>query len=114
CAQQPELESRLRPQIAMLSKAAIGTMHSFCLRLLQEHHAHPAVMLPVNIHLLSQAQADLFLQEALEEVLTQEYAGEEAADFRLLLDAFSDMRQDKAVRNMILELYRSARNHPSP
>lgn len=114
CAQHPELESRLRPQIAMLSKAAIGTMHSFCLRLLQEHHAHPAVMLPVNIHLLSQAQADLFLQEALEEVLTQEYAGEEAADFRLLLDAFSDMRQDKAVRNMILELYRSARNHPSP
>ena len=114
CERYPEQEERFRTQVAMLPRAAIGTLHSFCLNLIREHHTHPAVGLPSSFHLITEEQSKLLLQEALDETLTEAYESPDKACFYRLLNAFSDMNDDEKVRSILKDLYTSARNDPDP
>lgn len=110
--ENPE-DSFLSLQIANMSAASIGTMHSFCLNVLKEYHEHPAVMLPKNLKILSEGKVRELLDEATDEVFTDLYS-EHDADFEMLLNTFASFQSDAEVKNQVKSVYKFSLNNESP
>lgn len=106
-------DSFLSLQIANMSSASIGTMHSFCLNVLKEYHEHPAVMLPKNLKILSEGKVSELLDEATDEVFTDLYSEHDAA-FELLLNTFASFQSDEEVKNQVKSVYKFSLNNESP
>ncbi len=101
----------LRRQAALLGRASISTLHSFCLGVCRRHF-HSLGLDPA-FEVLSQEEADLLRNEVLEEVLEELY---EAADpaFLELAEAYGGERDDRALRQAVLKLEAFSRSHPDP
>ncbi len=110
--QSPE-DTFLSVQLAALGNASIGTMHSFCLKVLKEYHEHPAVMLPKNVRILSEEKGKELLQEAADEVFTDEYALG-SLEFEQMLNVYASFRSDKEVREYAKSIYKFALNDEHP
>ncbi len=104
----------LRIQLANVGRASIGTMHSFCLKVIKEYHEHPAVSLPKSVRILPDEKSRELLDEAIGEVLEEEYANAENTEFFRMLDTFASFRNDDKVRSLIKELYKFALNNKEP
>lgn len=100
-------------QIANIGSAAIGTMHSFCLKVLKEYHEHSAVVLPKNLKILSDEKSTELLDEALDEVFTDLYLTSNA-EFERVLDTFASFENDKNVRKYVKNIYLFSLNNEEP
>ena len=108
-----ELEARSRAepenqwlaeQLALVDTAQICTLHSFCLRLLQEHF-HELGLDP-QLTVLAAEQARLLASETLDALLQRHYAGDEAlaeAVQQLIIE--HGRGWDQPVRQLVLRLY---------
>ena len=103
----------LQLQLANVSTASIGTMHSFCLKVLKEFHEHPSVMLPKSVKILNEEKGEQMLEDACREVFADEYA-EGSDSFCELLDTYASFRGDENVRNHVKRIYKFALNNESP
>lgn len=106
----------LRRQLAMLGRASITTLHSFCLEVIRRYYQ----LIPIDpgFRILNEHEAEMMRQELLEELLEEKY-GEVAEDgedtlFVRLADWFSGERSDDAVHSLIQRLHDFARSHPWP
>ncbi|MEK3837527.1 UvrD-helicase domain-containing protein [Paenibacillus sp. FSL R7-0128] len=106
----------LRRQLALLGRASITTLHSFCLEVIRRYYQ----MIPIDpgFRILNEHEAEMMRQELLEELLEEKY-GEVAEDgedtlFVQLADWFSGERSDDAVHSLIQRLHDFARSHPWP
>lgn len=106
-------DSFLSLQIANISSATIGTMHSFCLKVLKEYHEHPSVMLPKNVKVLSESKTRELLDEATEEIFTDLYSAHDS-DFELLLNTLASFKSDSEVREQVKSIYKFSLNDESP
>src|SRR5213594_1128449 len=75
---QPELENQealrhAEEQLALFETAHIGTLHSFCLRLVREHFYE--LELDPQLSVLADEEARLLADETLEAALQRHYAG---------------------------------------
>lgn len=111
---QRKPESRhLRRQLALLNKASITTLHSFCLEVIRRHFQ--TVGLDPGFRIASDTEAELLRQESLEELLEDCYAQTgEGSLFWQLADWFSGERNDNALFHLIQRLYDFSRSHPWP
>ncbi|SET65973.1 DNA helicase/exodeoxyribonuclease V, subunit A [Paenibacillus sp. NFR01] len=106
----------LRRQLALLGRASITTLHSFCLEVIRRYYQ----LIPIDpgFRILNEHEAEMMRQELLEELLEEKYAGldedEEDSDFVRLADWFSGERSDDAVHALIQRLHDFARSHPWP
>jgi ATP-dependent helicase/nuclease subunit A len=106
----------LRRQLALLGKASITTLHSFCLEVIRRYYQ----IIPIDpgFRILNEHEAEMMRQELLEELLEEKYGeiGEDGADsvFVQLADWFSGERSDDAVHSLIQRLHDYARSHPWP
>ena len=105
--------TRLRRQSALIRRAQIGTIHSFCADLLRENCE--AAKLSPDFKILDEERADSMRQSCLDRVLEDAYAGiENDPDFQLLADTVGEGRDDSALAELILELHTKMQCHAFP
>ena len=101
----------LRRQQALLGRAAISTLHAFCLELIRQNYQ--LLELDPQSRILNEAEQILLKQQVLEELLEARYeAGE--ADFLSLAASFGGEKNDRPLRELILSVYAFAASQPRP
>lgn len=110
--EQPESKS-LQRQITLLGKASITTIHSFCLEVIQSNFH--TVDLDPGFRIADETEALLLKLEALDELFEQRYEEEHYDEsFFRLLNSFSGSRDDKALQDIVLNVYNFIQSHPWP
>ncbi|MDF2519999.1 MAG: recombination helicase AddA, partial [Clostridia bacterium] len=110
--EQPESKS-LQRQLTLLGKSSITTIHSFCLEVIQSNFQ--AVDLEPGFKIADETEAVLLKLEALEELFEQRYEEEYYdKDFFRLLDSYGGSRDDRALQEIVLNLYSFIQSHPWP
>ena len=105
--------ARLRRQSALLYRAKIGTIDSFCTDLVREN-AHMLGISP-GFALLDEARARAMQARALEDVLDRAYERIETdPDLKALVDSVGAGRDDGLLGRTIAELYGKLRSYPFP
>ena len=117
--ENPENEN-LRKQQTLLHNAQITTIDSFCLFVVRNHFEE--IGLEPNFRIADQGEIKLLEMDVLNDVFEQEYAkyssvldmGEQADSFLQLVDAYSDKRSNKAVKDMVAKIYTQSASNPWP
>ncbi|GED68841.1 ATP-dependent helicase/nuclease subunit A [Brevibacillus reuszeri] len=102
--------AHLRRQLALLQRATITTLHSFCLGILRQYYY--LIDLDPDFRIADQLEGELLRQDVLEEQLEEWY--EKDADFHALADVMLDGQDDQALTILLLRLYEFSRSHPEP
>ncbi|TNJ64164.1 helicase-exonuclease AddAB subunit AddA [Paenibacillus hemerocallicola] len=111
-AEHPESE-HLRRQIALIHRASITTLHSFCLDVIRRHHQR--IRLDPAFRIANETEAELMRQDILSDLLEEQYGqSEDDSAFWRLADAFGGERGDDALFRLVQRLYDYSRSHPWP
>ena len=102
----------LRKQLGLLNKASISTLHSFCLEIVRSHYY--LLDIDPGFRIGDTTEMELIRDEALEEMLEDEYGIPDNEDFFRLVDAFTDDRSDRTILEIIRKLDDFARSNPDP
>ena len=106
-------DRHLRRQTALVSRARIGTIHSFCASLLREH-AH-LLGLAQDFRVADETRCLPLRETALARTMESAYERiEEDADFRALVDSVGAGRDDSRLEAVVLSLYQKMTSHPDP
>jgi len=105
------LVTHLSAQLALFDAAHIGTLHSFCLKLVREHFY--ALGLDPQPAVLDEGEARLLAGETLEDELQIHYAGAEALAeaVQKLIQIYGGGRDEK-IRSLVLRLHHYAQTRP--
>ena len=106
----PEDEN-LRKQQTLLHNAQITTIDSFCLFVVRNHFEE--IQMDPNFRIADQGELKLLELDVLNEVFEKEYEKQTDA-FLQLVDAYSDKRSNKAVKDMVAKIYRQSASNPWP
>ncbi|TEB08976.1 ATP-dependent helicase/nuclease subunit A [Pelotomaculum propionicicum] len=104
--------TRLSRQLAMLNRASISTLHSFCLDLLRQYFY--LIDLDPAFRVADADEAALIQAGTLEELFERRYAAGDNALFTGLVDCYGGKRDDTALQEMVLAAYNFARSTPDP
>ena len=99
-------------QLALFDIAHIGTLHSFCLRLVREHF-HELGLDP-QLAILDEGEARQLANETLDEQFQAHYAGEDefSVAFQSLIQIHGGGRDEK-IRALILRLHNYSQTRPA-
>ena len=109
--QDPSEVDRLLRQRTLLHRASITTLHSFCLELIRKYFYQ--LELDPAFRVADQAEADLLRQDMVELLFETRYESVDH-DFLKLVDAFGSDRDDVALMEHVLNLYKFAYSQPHP
>lgn len=103
----------LERQLALLPRAAITTLHSFCLEVVERYA--PLIGLDPGFRIANETEAELLRMDTLDELFEETYAAEgENGTLARLADRFGGERSDEPLHRLILELHAFAASHPWP
>ncbi|ERI07343.1 helicase-exonuclease AddAB subunit AddA [Aneurinibacillus aneurinilyticus] len=102
----------LRRQVTLLNRASITTLHSFCMEVLQRYYY--LIDIDPSFRIADSTEAQLLRQEAMDELLEDEYEKEDNPFFFRLIDSYTGDRGDEALQHLLLKVYDFARSHPWP
>ncbi|MEK4971380.1 helicase-exonuclease AddAB subunit AddA [Niallia sp. FSL R7-0648] len=102
----------LKRQLALLNKAHISTIHSFCLEVIRKYYY--VIDLDPGFRIADETEGQLLRDECLEDLFEEEYGKENNLAFFDLVDAFTNDRSDDALQRMIQEIYDFSRSNPFP
>lgn len=103
----------LARQLILLNRAAITTIHSFCLDLLRQHFFR--LDLDPAFRVADETEAFLLQQEVLDRLFEDLYHRSSGNDaFTALVDNYGGERSDESLRQLVLQVYQFARSHPWP
>lgn len=108
--EHPEDEN-LRKQQTLIHNAQITTIDSFCLFVVRNHFEE--IHLEPNFRIADTGELKLLEMDVLSEVFEKEYEKANPA-FLQLVDAYSDKRSNKAVKEMVAKIYRQSSSNPWP
>src|SRR5262249_6811263 len=100
-------------QLALFETASIGTLHSFCFRLVREHFYE--LELDPQLSVLPEEEARLLAEETLETLLERHYEGRDSyaeAVQQLIQDQAGG--SDKPIRSLVLRLHQYIQALPNP
>lgn len=107
------LNRRLRHQVNLCSQAKIGTIHSFCSRVIREN-AH-ALGLSPDFSVGDEALCQRLREKALEKTLEAAYERiEQDSGFAALVMSVGGGRDDSRLIRTVLELHEKMQSHLSP
>ena len=109
--EQPD-NAHLRRQATLIYRTQISTIHAFCSRLLRESSAQ--LNLDPDFRLMDDGEAGLLRQLTLERVLEDAYQHLDEGNFSVLVDSMSAGRDDRRLREMILDIHGRIQSHPDP
>ncbi|WEK53065.1 MAG: helicase-exonuclease AddAB subunit AddA [Candidatus Cohnella colombiensis] len=113
-ALEKDAESRhLRRQLALLPRASVTTLHSFCMEIVERYA--PLIDLDPGFRLANVTESELLRIDTLDELFEERYEqeGEQGALARLA-DQFGGERSDEPLHKLVLELHEFAGSHPWP
>jgi ATP-dependent helicase/nuclease subunit A len=98
-------------QLALFDTAHVGTLHSFCLKLVREHFYE--LGLDSQLAVLDEGEARLLADETLDAELQDHYAGQNelAGRVQQLIQTYGGGR-DQAIRRLVLRLHDYAQTRP--
>lgn len=103
----------LRKQLALLNRASITTLHSFCMEVIQRYFQ--MIDLDPGFRIADETEAALLRQEQLEALLEEKYAeSPEEHPFWSLVEWFGGDRSDAPLLALIERLFDSSMSHPFP
>ncbi|RED65710.1 helicase-exonuclease AddAB subunit AddA [Cohnella lupini] len=107
-------ESRhLRRQLALLPRASVTTLHSFCLEVVERYA--PLIELDPGFRMANETEAELLRMDTLDELFEERYESEgEKGELAALADRFGGERSDEPLHRLVLELHEFAGSHPWP
>ncbi len=106
-------DAHLRRQSALIRRARIGTIHSFCADLLRENCQ--AAGLSPDFRILEEERAESMRAACLERVLENCYEKlDEMPEFRRLADTVGEGRDDSALAALVLDLHGKMQCHAFP
>jgi len=108
--ENPEDEN-LKKQQTLIHNAQITTIDSFCLFVVRNHFEE--IQLEPNFRIADTGELKLLEMDVLNEVFEQEYEKASPA-FLQLVDAYSDKRSNKAIKEMVAKIYRQSASNPWP
>jgi ATP-dependent helicase/nuclease subunit A len=117
-ALQHKLESdpesaHLRKQLALMGRASVTTLHSFCMEIIQRYYS--LIGLDPGFRIANETENELLKQETLEAMLEECYEkNEEDSTFWQLVESFGNNRGDGPLIAIILQLYELSRSQPWP
>ena len=103
--------THLKNQRVKIHQAQISTLHSFCLKLIQQHY--DVLDIDPNFRTSSEAENILLLEQTIDEVLEAYYAELNEA-FIDLSEQLSSDRSDDKLRQIIKRVYYFAVANPQP
>lgn len=109
-ARKPD-DERLARQLALLGRASIATLHSFCLDLLRQYFYR--IGLDPAFRVADVTEAELLRADVLEHLLEEKYE-EEDDTFLQLVDAYGGSHSDSQLQETILQLDKLASSLPDP
>ncbi len=101
----------LAQQSALLPQAHISTIDSFCQWLVRQYFF--LLDIDPDLRIADQGEDLLLREDCLDRTLTEAYE-EDRNDFRLLMDTMSKDMNDRAVRDMILDIFKTYDSLPWP
>jgi len=105
------LVAHLRRQAALLGRASISTLHSFCHSVCRRYF-HRLGLDPA-FEVISDEEATLLRSEVLDQVFESLYERADP-DFLGLVEAYGGERGDDRLREAVLRLHDFSRSHPDP
>jgi ATP-dependent helicase/nuclease subunit A len=98
-------------QMVLLNRAAITTLHSFCLDILRQYFYK--IDLDPAFRVGDETETILLRLESIEELFEEYYLAEDEA-FLALVDAYGGDRDDANLQSMVLKLYEYSCSNPWP
>ncbi|WP_326998786.1 helicase-exonuclease AddAB subunit AddA [Cohnella kolymensis] len=103
----------LRRQLALLPRASVTTLHSFCLEIVERYA--PLIELDPGFRMANETDAELLRMDTLDELFEERYENEgESGALAQLADHFGGERSDEPLHRLVLELHEFAGSHPWP
>ena len=100
-------------QLALLNKASITTIHSFCLEVIRNNFQ--SIDIDPKFRILDETEATLLKTETLNELFEEIYEDEDNnLDFFDLLEAYGSNRDDQKIQDMVLNIYSFVQSYPWP
>jgi ATP-dependent helicase/nuclease subunit A len=112
--EENKASKNVRRQLALLNKASITTIHSFCLEVIRNNFQ--SIDIDPNFRILDETEATLLKIETLNELFEEIYEEEEDKnqDFIELLESFGSNRDDQKIQDMVLAVYSFVQSYPWP
>lgn len=105
--------ANLQKQMALLDRASIMTLHSFCLEVVRSHFH--ALDLDPMFRIADETECTLLRLDALEQLFEQKYENEDKDSvFFQLVDSYGGGRDDSSLRDIVMALHRFTGSHPWP
>lgn len=106
-------ESRLiQRQMALLGKASITTIHSFCIEVIRGNFH--IIDIDPNFRIADETESTLMKLEALNDLFEEQYEKEDNQEFVRLLESYGSNRDDQVLMDMVLDLYSFIQSSPWP
>jgi ATP-dependent helicase/nuclease subunit A len=103
----------LERQLALLPRASVTTLHSFCLEVVERYA--PLIGLDPGFRIANQTEAELLRMDTLDELFEETYEREgDSGTLARLADRFGGERSDEPLHRLVLELHEFAGSHPWP
>ncbi|GGG10764.1 helicase-exonuclease AddAB subunit AddA [Paenibacillus abyssi] len=103
----------LRRQLALMNRASITTLHSFCLDVIRRYY--PLIGLDPGFRIANETEAELMRIDVLDELFEQRYADiDNSSGFVKLVDDFGGERGDEPLYRLVQQLYDFSRSQPWP
>lgn len=108
---EPE-NMHLRKQLALMGKASIMTLHSFCLEVVKSYY--PLIKLDPGFRIANETEIELIRADVLDDLFEERYSEEQAGSFISLVNHFGSEKGDDPVFHLIEQLFLFSRSHPWP
>ncbi len=106
-------DSRLiQRQLALLGKASITTIHSFCKEVIRGNFQ--CIDIDPSFRIADETESSLMKLEALNDVFVEQYEKESNKEFFELLECYGGNRDDQILMDMVLSLYTFIQSSPWP
>jgi ATP-dependent helicase/nuclease subunit A len=112
CMEKEPAAGRIQRQLALLNKACITTIHSFCLDVIRSNIG--SIELDPGFRIANETEAALMKLEAANELFDEQYEKEGNSDFFNLLECYGNNRDDQPLQDMVLSLYDFIQSSPWP
>ncbi|SDN13554.1 helicase-exonuclease AddAB subunit AddA [Bacillus sp. OK048] len=102
----------LRKQLSLLNKAAISTLHSFCMEVIRKYYY--LIDVDPSFRIADETEAQLIRDEVMDELFEEEYGKKDNERFFQLVDSFTSDRSDSALMDIVRDIYDFAMSNPLP
>jgi len=103
----------LQKQLALLNKANITTIHSFCLEVVKNNFHY--IGLNPGFRIADETEASLLKIEAIDDLFEEIYSEDALKrEFFELLECYGGNRDDQTLKSMVLALYDFVQSYPWP